>query len=389
MNRQIRHGLVLSSALLLVACGGLGKLNPFADAPKNRPTALTDLASTLKITTAWQLQLGAAPSGALTLNANAEQPRLYAGAGTSAMVIDASSGKVLVRGTAPNRLSSGVGADGSLFTAATIAGDVLAWAADGTQKWRASLNAEVLATPGVSDGVVAVLTTDGRLVGFDASTGKRRWVVQRPAPALTLRSASPVVAVRNGFIVGLPGGRIVAVSARDGVVRWETGFSVGRGANEVERITDIAASVTAIGEDLCMSSYQGKIGCINLREGRPQWEKNFSSAVGVAALGNTLFATDDQSLVQAFSGNTGAALWRQDKLQHRNLSAPAAVANHVAVGDFKGFVHFLAVSDGALAARVATDGSAVRTAPAGFEVAGRKLIAVQTVDGGVFGFEVQ
>lgn len=379
----------LSAVLLLSACAALDKINPFSDPPKNRPTELTEVTATVKVATAWQLKLDGTPGGALTLNVNGDKPRLYAGAGTNASVIDAATGKILVRGAAPDRLSSGVGSDGDVFAAVTRAGDVIAWAADGSEKWRSSLNAEVLATPGVSDGVVAALTTDGRLVGFDSVTGKRRWVVQRPAPALTLRAASPVVAVRNGFIVGLPGGRIIAVSARDGAVRWETAFASGRGANEVERIADIAAAVTAMGSDLCMSSYQGKVGCINLREGRPQWEKDFSSPVGVGALGNTLFATDDKSIVHALSGTGGASLWKQDKLQYRNLTAPAPIGSSIAVGDYKGFVHFLSTASGAFAARVATDGSAVVGVPAAFEAGGRNIVVVQTADGGVFGLEVQ
>ena len=58
-----------------------------------------------------------------------------------------------------------------------------------------------------------------------------------------------------------------------------------------------------------------------------------------------------------------SSVWKQDKLAHRQLRAPQPVGELVAVGDFEGYVHFLARETGAFVARYATDGGPVRAAP--------------------------
>jgi outer membrane protein assembly factor BamB len=45
------------------------------------------------------------------------------------------------------------------------------------------------------------------------------------------------------------------------------------------------------------------------------------------------------------------------------VSAPVVVGRFVAVGDYQGYVHFLHRDDGALAARLATDGSPIVARP--------------------------
>ena len=377
--------LIILSTML----GGCSSFNPFADPPKTKPLELVDFSVSLNVKPAWQVNLGGEPAGATTSFGSAAQTRVYAAAGSSVSVIDSVSGKLLLTAQAPDRLTSGVGTDGDVFAAATRTGEIITWAADGNIKWRSGLNAEVLASPAIADGIIAALTTDGRLIGFDQATGKRRWVVQRPAPALTLRAASPIVGLRNGFIIGFPGGRIVAVSARDGQVRWESVLGGGRGANEVERIADIAASVAIINDAICLSSYQGKVGCIGVRDGRLQWDKEFSSPVGVSAAGGTLYGTDEKSIVHALSGTGGATLWKQDKLLYRAVTAPVSIGTSVAVGDYKGMVHFLSTSSGNFTARVSTDGTAISGAPLAIEAGGRRLLLVQTTAGGLFAFEVQ
>ena len=55
--------------------------------------------------------------------------------------------------------------------------------------------------------------------------------------------------------------------------------------------------------------------------------------------------------VTALLQRTGTEVWHQNGLLHRGLSAPAVSDDAVAVGDFKGYVHWLDKSTGALAAR--------------------------------------
>ncbi|HET7774504.1 MAG TPA: outer membrane protein assembly factor BamB [Burkholderiaceae bacterium] len=378
---------VLGAGMLALA--GCGSLNPFADEPKFKPAQLAGVASTMALNPAWQLGADDNPAGALTIVGTSGGPRVFAAQGRKVRVIDPATGNVVQTLTADSVLTTGAASDGSLVTAATREGDVIVWElASGKQLWKSSLNAEIISTPAVADGIVATLTTDGRLVGFDAADGRRRWVVQRAAPSLTLRVPSPVIGVRGGFLVGLPAGRVMALGSRDGQVRWESTFAPPKGSNEVERISDIMPAVGGLSGEFCVASYQGKVGCINVRDGRTSWQRDFSSNVGLAAGNGAIFATDDKSHVSAFSA-AGVSLWKNEALSYRQLTAPAVMPGAVAVGDFEGYVHLLSTDKGELIGRTQAGGRALSGAPLALEVGGQRVLVVQDRSGALYAFQVK
>ena len=67
--------------------------------------------------------------------------------------------------------------------------------------------------------------------------------------------------------------------------------------------------------------------------------------------------TDDRGAVHALDRNSGASLWKQDKLLNRRVSGPAVQRGVVAVADGEGIVHFLSREDGSFVARQKTDGT--------------------------------
>jgi outer membrane protein assembly factor BamB len=132
-------------------------------------------------------------------------------------------------------------------------------------------------------------------------------------------------------------------------------------------------------------SYQGRVGCFDLATGSPRWMRDLSSQVGVAVDQLYVFASDDKGAVYAFNREGGTSAWKNDKLSYRRLSTPVSFGRAVAVGDYQGYVHFLAREDGKLLARVATDGSAITGNPV---VAGSNLI-FQTQNGTVAAIAVE
>ncbi len=80
--------------------------------------------------------------------------------------------------------------------------------------------------PGLSGGIVAYGTNDGRLVGLDAATGQRRWITDLDDGERRTVTTSAPLAVGDGFVVGLGGGdeggrgALVALAAATGQVRW-------------------------------------------------------------------------------------------------------------------------------------------------------------------------
>ena len=94
----------------------------------------------------------------------------------------------------------------------------------------------------------------------------------------------------------------------------------------------------------------------------------------------SLYLSEDTGAVVALDKNTGASVWKQDKLSYRSLSTPLAFGDYVVVGDFEGQVHFLKFEDGSFAARIATDGGGIAAAPLRVD----DKVLVQTRKGGVY-----
>jgi outer membrane protein assembly factor BamB len=205
-------------------------------------------------------------------------------------------------------------------------------------------------------------------------------VFQRALPPLTLRTDVSVVLAHGGVFAGFPGGRLIALSLQNGNVGWEAAVALPKGANELERIADVASVPVLDNRQCCAVAYQGRAACFDLMKGTQLWAQNVSSVAGLTMDGRSVYVAEERSAVIAFDRFTGGSLWKQDKLFGRQVSAPAVLGRHVAVGDYQGYVHFLAQDDGSFAARIATDGSAIVARP----LAVGNRVLVQTRNGGVY-----
>jgi outer membrane protein assembly factor BamB len=157
-----------------------------------------------------------------------------------------------------------------------------------------------------------------------------------------------------------------------------------KGANELERIADVASAPVLDARQCCAAAYQGRAGCFDLIKGSAFWTRDISSISGLAMDDRDIYIADDKSAIIALEKTNGSSLWKQDKLYGRQVSTPVLTGRYVAVGDYQGYVHFLLREDGSFAARIATDGSAVVAQPVALDNA----ILVQTRNGGVYAITI-
>jgi len=133
VNNWWRLPGLIAATLVLASCGIFGDKEEELE-----PKKLVKLESTLKIKRLWSTKVGG-------------------------------DSEFLLVGLRP------VG-DGNLIYAASHDGKVLAIDPDnGKPRWKADLDIEISAGPGVGEGVLAVATIDGFVIVLDAGSGEEQW----------------------------------------------------------------------------------------------------------------------------------------------------------------------------------------------------------------------
>lgn len=370
-RRVIRNIIMALGLLSLSACSMFSSKDP-----RYAPAELTQYEAQVAANLRWNASIGKGSDYGFAPDVVGEA--VYA-AGTNAVAkVDLLSGRVLWRASPNVALTAGVGSDGN--TTAVVAGDgnVIAYDDSGKEKWRARASSAVFVPPVVHSGVVVVRSTDYRIQAFDAQTGEYLWDVQRPGPALALKSSMQMLAADGLIISGLPNGRLIAIDARNGVMQWEAPVSVSRGATDLERINDVVGAPQVAGPLLCGVTYQGRMTCFDISQGgRPIWDISFSSHSGMTTDGRYAYAVDQRDLVHAIDLANGETVWTQRDLRNRRLATPAVLPAAVAVADQDGYVHFLSRANGDLIGRLSVGGGAVLSPLVGTQAG----VLVQTGNG--------
>ena len=356
-GRALRGAVCLTGLLVLGGCGMFSRRRPLRPGAPDRVQGRHVGASGLVRFGGQRLGPGFAPA--------VVNDAVYAATPDGSVgKFDLQSGRQIWKVRAETKqLSAGVGSDGTTTAVASPDGDVIAFDDTGKVKWKARATSDVTIPPVVGYGIVVVRSGDYRIQAFDANSGDRLWSVQRPGPALALRSAAQMVLAEGLVITGLPGGKLMAIASDSGNVQWEGTVATPRGASDLERLTDVVGSPIA-GNLLCAVAYQGRIVCFDVTAGgRPIWAKDFSSVSGMSLDERFAYASDQNSVVSAFALDNGGNVWKQAALKNRQLTAPALLGGALAVGDLDGYVHFLSRSDGSLMARLSVGGGAIVSPP--------------------------
>ncbi|MCB1829816.1 MAG: outer membrane protein assembly factor BamB [Chromatiaceae bacterium] len=362
-----RYLLLSLVTLLLTGCGSMNPINWLAsDEPSDPPAELTELQNQIAIRQLWNSSLGSGTDQKrIKLVPSLDLGRLYIAARKGEVAaLDADTGKKIWELDTELEISGGPGVGEGLVLIGTSDAELVALDAEsGAERWRARVSSEILSVPKVAAGVAVVHTVDGKLFGFDALDGTQLWIYDRSVPVLTLHGSSSPVISGDLVICGFASGKLVGVDLASGGVRWETNLSVPSGRSELERLVDIDGDPLAVGNAIFVTSYQGDMAAVARENGQVYWRKKLSSFVGPGADWRALYVADAEGQVWSIQPNSGAALWKNDKLLNRWLSPPVVLGDYVVVGDFEGYVHWLSTSDGRLVGRVRVGDDPISSAP--------------------------
>lgn len=370
MTRRFLQPLAVALVAALLAACSSGPKRP-------EPAPLQPDPQRISVRQVWTAELGKVDFPLVVQTAGATVA-LASGAG-DVNLLDARTGEVLWRTSVGATLNAGVGHDGRSAAVVTTENELVVLQS-GKQLWRQRLAAPSYTPPLVAGARVFVLGADRSVTAFDGASGRRLWNQTRTGEPLVLRQPGVLMAVGDTLVVGL-GARLVGMNPLNGTSRWELPLASPRGTNDVERLVDLVTGVARQGDNVCLRSFQATVGCVDAARGALLWTKPAAGAQGLSGDAELLLGVEFDDTLVAWRRADGERLWSSNALRYRRLTAPLLLGAGLVVGDEGGRLHFLARADGALQARVETDGSPIATTPV---LAGNTLVVV-TRNGRVLG----
>lgn len=233
----------------------------------------------------------------------------------------------------------------------------------GEQDWQSDVGGEVLARPTTESSMVLVNTSEGALIALDEANGRELWSINTEVPNLTLRGDSSPATVAGGVFWGTANGRLAGAIAARGQLIWQQPVGIPKGSTEIDRLVDVDSSPLVLGGRLYIVGYNGQLVAVDLRSGKPVWKRNYSSALDMATDDSRLFVVTSDDYVVAVDARSGTELWKNKFLEHRLLTAPVVINNHVVVGDSEGYLYWLDRKTGDFIAKEFIDHSGFAVAP--------------------------
>jgi outer membrane protein assembly factor BamB len=135
------------------------------------------------------------------------------------------------------------------------------------------------------------------------------------------------------------------------------------GRTEVDRLSDLNATVQVAGDDVYAVGYQGRVVSLARESGQILWSVEFSSYSGLGIDLNNIYVSGETGELLALERGSGRELWRQGQLRFRDLTAPTPFGGSVVVGDLEGYLHFYDAASGSLQARVRAGSRRITSAP--------------------------
>lgn len=384
--------LLRASAVLLCAfaLGGCSTVKGWFGGKKekpNEPAELTDFTPSVAVSRIWSAQAGKGEGRTGVRQGPAvADGRVYAAAVEGGVrAFDLQSGAPAWHYPSKLRLAGGPGAGDGLVVIGGLDGEVIALDAQtGTEKWQAKVPAEVIAAPTVGLGSVFVRSNDGHVTAFDAATGERRWFWVYDVPTLSLRGNDAVVLGPGYVFVGNDDGSVSALSAANGQTLWNLPVGQQEGRSELDRLADVDGTPVLEGSTLYATSFKNQTLAIDAPSGRPMWASQFGGAGRLGLASDRLVVSDPAGSVHALDKSTGASLWQQPALARRLLTSAVVHGDHAVVGDYDGYLHWVKLDTGELAARARVSRDALRGAP----VVSDGILVVQDVDGRVAAYRL-
>jgi outer membrane protein assembly factor BamB len=366
INFSVFRFLKILPLVLLTGCSTFSwnPLTWFSDDEVNPPRELVAIEREVNLQRQWSVNVGNGQGKNYTeLTPAIDGATIFVASEDGDVVaVDRQSGDVLWRIRLRTAVTGGVGAGEGLVMLGTRNANVIVLdQSNGEELWRTPVSSEVLSAPQSNGDIVVAQTVDDKLVALDQKSGEQRWIYESTLPPLTLRGTSRPVFTGSGTVVaGFSNGTLVSVSSENGVFRWEERVAIPEGRYDIDRVIDVDGDLVLDGSRILAASYQGNLMAFDVSSGRIVWGREASSYHGLTKGFGNIYYSDDESHLVAIRDNSDDVVWENDDLEFREVTAPIAIGNFVALADLEGYVHLVSQIDGRIVGRTQIDNNGIR-----------------------------
>ncbi|MFT4671393.1 MAG: outer membrane protein assembly factor BamB [Pseudohongiellaceae bacterium] len=366
INFSVFRFLKILPLVLLTGCSTFSwnPLTWFSDDEVNPPRELVAIEREVNLQRQWSVSVGNGQGKNYTeLTPAIDGAVIFVASEDGDVVaVDRQSGDVIWQTRLRTAVTGGVGAGEGLVMLGTRNANVIVLdQSNGEELWRAPVSSEVLSAPQSNGDVVVAQTVDDKLVALDQKSGEQRWIYESTLPPLTLRGTSRPVFTGSGTVVaGFSNGTLVSVSAENGVFRWEERVAIPEGRYDIDRVIDVDGDLVLDGSRILAASYQGNLMAFDVSSGRIVWGREASSYHGLTKGFGNIYYSDDESHLIAIRDNSDDIVWENEDLEFREVTAPTAIGNFVALADLEGYVHLVSQVDGRIVGRTQIDNDGIR-----------------------------
>ena len=219
------------------------------------------------------------------------------------------------------------GNDGQFYSADAETGQIL---------WTFPTRAENLSEPLFEDGLVYVLTGANSLYALEAATGKQVWLYTRTeTSSLSIRGGSKPAYQAGTVFVGFSDGALVALSAKNGQVKWE------KQLNHNKRFRDIDSNPLLDGEVVYILGYDDATYALRSSTGDLVWKFEKGGYGGMLMVGDRLYYATTTDEFVAIDKTTGKQIWSSPITSGGIATSPALLKGVLVFGESQGNLRFL------------------------------------------------
>lgn len=272
----------------------------------------------------------------------------------------------------------GLAAGEGMVFATTGFGDLVALdATSGAVVWRQRFDSPVGGAPTVADGRVYVVARDASAWAVSARDGRVLWQIPgTPTISGVMGGAAPAVDARQ-VIFPFSSGQLIAVARDSGTGLWNTQLAGQRPGRAYAAFSDLTGDPVIADGTVYAGTAGGRLAAVDADTGLMRWSVPDGALGPVVVAGGAVFFVNDEDQLMRIDARTGAEVWRIDMpyftkakpKRRRDIIAhygPVLAGGRLVVASGDGLLRFFDPVSGALTATVAlADGATAAPVVAG------------------------